>query len=631
MNANSVVAAGLLLFLLGTTVADDSEIEHVEVKGDDDTPDGGEDDVKHRYAVGDEVPLYGNKIGPFANPSEHYEYFKLPFCQPNTEERKAHGLGEVLSGNRHVKTMYDIKFQESVSGASLCEQSLSASQVQEFRDAIDDDFYFEMVFDSLPIWGFIGGKIQNSFGDTVRADQGGASAFAKYSLYTHSVFTILYNDDRVIDVQWAHDAARALDISGDGDVKVKWSYSVTWVKSDVSFEDRLVKFRHSFLQQNLEIHWFSITNSLITVMLLLGFLATILLRIVRRDLVKYTLMSGDSDDDEEGGGRGAAEEEDEIGWKLLHGDVFRMPPHPNVFSAVVGNGVQMFILSFGLILLAVGGTFYPYVNRGASYTAAIVLYAITSIVNGYSSSKIYNTLDGKNWVRATMTTILLFTPLMFFVVLGLNFVAIAYESSAALPFGTIVVILLIWILVSVPLTVLGSIAGRHFATPFTPPCRTSVVPREVPSAPWFRSGFASFIMSGFLPFSAIYIELYYLLGSLWGHRTYTIYGILLIVFTIAMLVVSFITIAHTYFQLASENHRWWWPSIWRGGSVGFFVWIYCIFYYYKRSEMSGFMQGSFFFGYMTLVCFGLSLMCAMVGFLSSFQFVHYIYSRVKVD
>jgi len=34
-------------------------------------------------------------------------------------------------------------------------------------------------------------------------------------------------------------------------------------------------------------------------------------------------------------------------------------------------------------------------------------------------------------------------------------------------------------------------------------------------------------MAGFLPFSAIYIELYYIFASVWGHKVYTIYSILL--------------------------------------------------------------------------------------------------------
>jgi hypothetical protein len=89
-------------------------------------------------------------------------------------------------------------------------------------------------------------------------------------------------------------------------------------------------------------------------------------------------------------------------------------------------------------------------------------------------------------------------------------------------------------------------------------------------------------MAGFLPFSAIYIELYYIFASIWGHKVYTIYSILFIVFLILIVVTAFITIALTYFQLAVEDHRWWWRSFMCGGSTAFFVLGYCFFYYHYR-------------------------------------------------
>ncbi len=37
-----------------------------------------------------------------------------------------------------------------------------------------------------------------------------------------------------------------------------------------------------------QIHWFSIINSCVTVLLLTGFLATILMRVLKADFVKYS-------------------------------------------------------------------------------------------------------------------------------------------------------------------------------------------------------------------------------------------------------------------------------------------------------------------------------------------------------
>ena len=58
-------------------------------------------------------------------------------------------------------------------------------------------------------------------------------------------------------------------------------------------------------------------------------------------------------------------------------------------------------------------------------------------------------------------------------------------------------------------------------------------------------------MAGFLPFSAIYIELYYVFASVWGHQLYSLYGILTLVFLILLVVTSFITIALTYFYVCA--------------------------------------------------------------------------------
>jgi hypothetical protein len=47
------------------------------------------------------------------------------------------------------------------------------------------------------------------------------------------------------------------------------------------------------------------------------------------------------------------------------------------------------------------------------------------------------------------------------------------QSTAALPFGTIVIILLIWALITIPLTVIGGIIGKNTRTEFKAPCRTN--------------------------------------------------------------------------------------------------------------------------------------------------------------
>lgn len=62
--------------------------------------------------------------------------------------------------------------------------------------------------------------------------------------------------------------------------------------------------------------------------------------------------------------------------------MFRFPPGKSLFCAFVGTGSQVFFLSLFVFALALMGRFYPY-NRGALFTALIVLYALTACIAGY--------------------------------------------------------------------------------------------------------------------------------------------------------------------------------------------------------------------------------------------------------
>lgn len=566
----------------------------------------------HTYKPGDKVPLWASKVGPFTNPSETYEYYNLPYCQPKDGiKHKILGMGEVVDANRMASTPYQLNFRTEHKGQEVCVVQLDSEKLKEFRRAVSEDWYFQMYYDDLPVWGFIG-KMEKIFKPK------GVTEF-KYFLFTHIDFDVKYNEDNVIEINVSTDPQEAVDISANvTSTTAKFTYSVRWTPVTTKFENRLSRYERFPLNPvHLEIHWFSIINSCVTVLLLTGFLATILMRVLKADFIKY------SRDD-------PALEEEESGWKYVHGDVFRFPAHKNLFCAFVGTGTQVFYLSLCIFALALVGVFYPY-NRGSLYTALIFLYAFTASVAGYVASSYYKQMEGEFWVRNILLTCFIYCGPFLAVFSFLNTVAIAYRSTAALPFGTIVIMVLIWTLITIPLTVFGGIAGKNNKAEFFSPCRTNKYPREVPQLPWYRTTVPQMLMAGFLPFSAIYVELYYIFASVWGHKVYIIWSILFIVYIILMVVTAFITIALTYFQLAVEDHRWWWRSFLCGGSTGIFVYGYCFYYYYARSDMSGFMQTSFFFGYMAMVCFGFFLMLGTVGWRASLTFVRHIYRAIKCE
>ena len=492
-------------------------------------------------------------MGPFANPNEVYSFYNLPYCAPNEIEIKREDLGPLLKGDRPMKTLYDLRFRESIGWKSLCKKHLDSSEVVKFRQAIVDDYYFEMMLDELPIWGYVGELETHSAHSTAealreaRASNYAAANGTHYFLFTHLDFSLAYNGDRIIEVNVSADPLQRVDLAQPGERDVEFSYSVRWVASDVPFSERMTRYaQYSFLPQSFEIHWLSIINSFVLVLLLTGFLSIILMRVLKNDFSRYATADEDDDDEEE------------TGWKLVHGDVFRLPGAFSAFCAYVGTGAQLFSLIFFLLVLAVMNIFYPG-NRGAMYTAAIVLYALTAGTAGFVSAHMYCRFYGAHgrWAWNLVLSATLFPAPFLLTFCFLNTVAIAYNSQAALPFGTIVVIMLIWALVTLPLTVGGGIVGRNLAKgrQVSLPTRVNKIPREIPPIPWYRQGPCQVFMAGFLPFSAIYIELHYIFASVWGHKLYTLYGILFIAFLMLIIVTSFITVALTYFQLAIEVCR----------------------------------------------------------------------------
>ncbi|KAF2589846.1 hypothetical protein F2Q70_00039945 [Brassica cretica] len=120
------------------------------------------------------------------------------------------------------------------------------------------------------------------------------------------------------------------------------------------------------------------------------------------------------------------------------------------------------------------------------------------------------------------------------------------------------------------------------------------------------------LMGGLLPF---------------GSNVYYVYGFMLLVFVILVIVTVCVTIVGTYFLLNAENYHWQWTSFCPAASTAVSVYLYSFYYYYYyvKSKMSGFFQTSFYFGYTTMFCIGLGILCGAVGFLGSNLFVRRIY------
>ena len=139
------------------------------------------------------------------------------------------------------------------------------------------------------------------------------------------------------------------------------------------------------------------------------------------------------------------------------------------------------------------------------------------------------------------------------------------------------------------------------------------------------------MIGGVLPFGAIFTELFFIMSSLWHHRFYYMFGFLGIVLLILVVTCSEISIALTYFQLASEDYHWWWRSFFTSGASAAYVFMYSILYFNTRLEINSMVATVLYFSYMTVISLMFLLLTGSIGMVSSFLFVKAIYGTIKVD
>ena len=75
-------------------------------------------------------------------------------------------------------------------------------------------------------------------------------------------------------------------------------------------------------------------------------------------------------------------------------------------------------------------------------------------------------------------------------------------------------LLCIWFLISFPLVWVGVWLGYRRELK-DPPVKTNMVPRVIPSQAWYLNLLFTMLIGGILPFGAVFIELYFIMSSVW--------------------------------------------------------------------------------------------------------------------
>ncbi|RZC57241.1 hypothetical protein C5167_004545 [Papaver somniferum] len=217
-------------------------------------------------------------------------------------------------------------------------------------------------------------------------------------------------------------------------------------------------------------------------------------------------------------------------------------------------------------------------RRGAIVTIFIVCYAPTSFISDYVSGGLYSRSGGKSWIKSMILTASLFPYMCFGIGFAFNTIAMFYGSLATIPTGTMVVVFVIWAFISFPLALLGTVVLEE----------TGVVLQTilVVSRPFLVQ---SLRRNGVL---CVWIYVTDFPNSCCRYcLCYTL------------------TIVGTLFLLNAENYHCQWTSFFSAASTAIYVYLYSIDYYSVKTWMSGFFQTSFYFGYITMFCLGLGILC----------------------
>ncbi|XP_071952007.1 transmembrane 9 superfamily member 3-like [Antedon mediterranea] len=561
------------------------------------------DEHDHKYKDNEEVVLWMNTVGPYHNRQETYGYFSLPFCRGPKESISHYHetLGENLQGVELEFSGLDIDYKVDFPQTKYCEVKITEDKLKAFIYAVKNHYWYQMYIDDLPIWGIVG-----------EIDEGGQDFY----IWTHKKFDIGYNNDQIVDVNLTSEVKVKLEPN----IEIPFTYQVQWKKSNVPYVKRFDKYLDpNFFQHR--IHWFSIFNSFMMVIFLVGLVSMILMRTLRKDYARYS-KDDDLDDMERDLG-------DEYGWKQVHGDVFRPASYPMFFSALIGSGYHISAVVFTVIMFAITGHLYE--ERGSLLGTSIFVYAATSPVNGYFGGSLYSRMAGKIWIKQMVLSAFLLPTLVCGNAFFINFIAIYYHASRAIPFGTMIAVACICLFVILPLTLVGTIVGRAIAGQPNHPCRVNAVPRPLPEKKWFMEPFVIIMLGGVLPFGSIFIEMYFIFTSFWAYKIYYVFGFMLLVFIILIVVTVCVTIVCTYFLLNAEDYRWQWTSFLAAASTALYVYIYSFYYFFFKTKMYGLFQTMFYFGYMAIFSIGLGIMCGTFGYLGTNTFVRKIYSTVKID
>lgn len=597
------------------------------------------------YNEGDEVDLFVNHITPSLRKQDSnsrtylysYDYYfdRFHFCEPpNGKEKQSESLGSILFGDRIFNSPFEFKLLQNSTCNLLCSSNYPKEDSSFVNDKIRAGFQFNMMVDGLPVARtLIDSKTDEIFyssGFNIGFDD---DANNLPHLYNHYDFYIQYHlrsdgtyrivgstvNPRSIDYK----SKDTLDVCNDEEVEpiqlsnenskdVIFTYSVYWIPSETVWATRWDQYLHVY---DPKIQWFALVNFSLIVILLTIIISHILFKNLRNDIQKYNEVNLDDD------------VIDEMGWKLIYGDVFRTPKNPMLLSVFIGSGIQILLMSVTTCGLAAFGLLSPS-NRGSLATVMFVLYSIFGSIGSYYSAFIYKFFKGEDWKINMILTPTLVPGSLFLIFIFINFFLIFANSSGAVPAGTMLAVFIIWFVVNIPLSFIGTLLGLRRKS-IELPVKVNQIQRQIPPQPKYMKTLYLSLIGGIFPFGAIAIEMYFIYNSLWFNRIYYMFGFLFFCFILMLVTCMLVTLLLIYFSLCSENYNWQWKSFFVSGGISIYVFLHAIIL--SKLNLGGLTSIILYLGYSFVIAALIGIMCGALGFLSTMYLTLHMYGQIKVD
>ncbi|GAB2285159.1 Transmembrane 9 super member 12 [Dionaea muscipula] len=624
----------------------------------------------HTYSTREEIVAKVNSLTSIETELP-FSYYSLPYCiPPDGIKKSAENLGELLMGDQIDNSPYRFRMNINETVFLCISKPLSEHEVKLLKQRTRDLYQVNIMLDNLPAmryakqngvniqWtGFpVGYTPPNSNDDYIinhlkfrvliheyegsgveiigtgeegmgvisEADKKKASG---YEIVGFEVVpcSIKYDPDEMSKLHM-YDNMNSISCPSELDKsqiireseRVAFTYEIEFVKSNIRWPSRWDAY---LKMEGARVHWFSILNSLMVIFFLAGIVFVIFLRTVRRDLTRYDELDKETQ---------AQMNEELSGWKLVVGDVFREPDSAKLLCVMVGDGVQITGMAIVTIVFAALGFMSP-ASRGMLLTGMVFLYLFLGTAAGYAGVRLWRTIKGtpEGWKSVSWSVACFFTGIVFVILTFLNFILWGSNSTGAIPISLYFVMLSLWFCISVPLTLFGGFLGTR-AEPIQYPVRTNQIPREIPARKY--PSWLLVLGAGTLPFGTLFIELFFILSSIWLGRFYYVFGFLLIVFLLLVVVCAEVSVVLTYMQICVEDWRWWWKAFFASGSVALYVFLYSINYLvFDLQSLSGPVSAILYLGYSLIIAVAIMLSTGTIGFLMSFYFVHYLFSSVKID